>query len=110
MGETDFANILQQHKGGMNENYVRVYWQQMLECVNAIHQCKHTPPCCLLYFLCATQRDSSVDVIHTDLKPANFIVVKGRLKLIDFGCVQRAREAAGTGSHRRLYLFVSCLF
>jgi serine/threonine-protein kinase TTK/MPS1 len=37
---------------------------QMLEAVQAVHEQK---------------------VVHSDLKPANFVLVKGRLKIIDFG-------------------------
>ena len=37
---------------------------QMLEAVHAVHL---------------------ENVVHTDLKPANFVLVKGRLKIIDFG-------------------------
>ncbi|KAJ8734340.1 hypothetical protein PYW07_014891 [Mythimna separata] len=40
------------------------YWEEMLHAVNYIHE--H-------------------GVIHADLKPANFLLVCGRLKLIDFG-------------------------
>jgi len=36
----------------------------MLQAVHAVHQ---------------------ENVVHTDLKPANFVLVKGRLKIIDFG-------------------------
>lgn len=37
---------------------------QMLEAVHVIHEEK---------------------IVHSDLKPANFVLVKGQLKLIDFG-------------------------
>lgn len=33
----------------------------------------------------AVQTIHDENVVHTDLKPANFVLVKGRLKLIDFG-------------------------
>lgn len=28
-------------------------------------------------------------IVHTDLKPANFVIVSGQLKLIDFGIADR---------------------
>lgn len=33
----------------------------------------------------AVQAVHAENVVHTDLKPANFVLVKGRLKIIDFG-------------------------
>lgn len=47
-----------------DENFVRLYWQQMLQAVDTIHRER---------------------IVHSDLKPANFLVVEGQLKLIDFG-------------------------
>ncbi|ORX39001.1 kinase-like domain-containing protein [Kockovaella imperatae] len=64
-GEIDFSLLLDEQKGKMlNMNFVGLYWQQMLEAVHAVHL---------------------ENVVHTDLKPANFVLVKGRLKIIDFG-------------------------
>ena len=48
----------------LNPFFARMIWQEMLEAVDHIH----------------THR-----IVHGDLKPANFVFVKGHLKLIDFG-------------------------
>lgn len=32
------------------------------------------------------------DIVHSDLKPANFVVVKGKLKLIDFGIAKKVSD------------------
>ena len=45
-------------------NFVRLTWEQMLRAVHCIHEER---------------------IVHGDLKPANFVLVRGRLKLIDFG-------------------------
>lgn len=64
-GEIDFAVLLEEQRGKpLNMNFVGMYWEQMLEAVQAVH---------------------AENVVHTDLKPANFVLVKGRLKIIDFG-------------------------
>ncbi|GAA5901613.1 hypothetical protein JCM6882_006023 [Rhodosporidiobolus microsporus] len=64
-GETDLAGLLSGYAGkAMSLNFIRYVWEQMLSAVQVIH-------------------DEAV--VHTDLKPANFVLVKGRLKLIDFG-------------------------
>lgn len=66
-GETDLRSFLSHN---MNKdrtkdmNHIRFLWQQMLQCVNTIHK---------------------ANIIHSDLKPANFLFVRGSLKLIDFG-------------------------
>ncbi|KAI0304371.1 kinase-like domain-containing protein [Multifurca ochricompacta] len=64
-GEIDFARLLQeQQKEPLNMVWVAYYWQQMLQAVQVIHEEK---------------------IVHSDLKPANFVLVRGQLKLIDFG-------------------------
>ncbi|CAO3696588.1 unnamed protein product [Umbelopsis ramanniana] len=64
-GELDMNTLLAKQQGKpINLNFIRMYWEQMLEAVHAIHQQK---------------------IVHSDLKPANFILVQGALKLIDFG-------------------------
>ena len=72
-GDSDLASVLKRisassyTKSGrspLNDVQRMFYWSEMLEAVQAIHR---------------------QGVIHSDLKPANFIVVGGTLKLIDFG-------------------------
>eukprot|EP01112_Ceratiomyxa_fruticulosa_P012663 TRINITY_DN3519_c0_g1_i1.p1 TRINITY_DN3519_c0_g1~~TRINITY_DN3519_c0_g1_i1.p1 ORF type:complete len:1061 (-),score=259.69 TRINITY_DN3519_c0_g1_i1:149-3331(-) len=65
-GEVDLARLISQHSidGVVQENFIRVYWQQMLEAVSVIHEER---------------------IVHGDLKPANFVSVQGNIKLIDFG-------------------------
>lgn len=78
-GDIDLARLLQRHEKnrrdraaalqssltlGVDENFIRLYWEQMLQAVDIIHR----------------QR-----IVHSDLKPANFLMVEGQLKLIDFG-------------------------
>lgn len=64
VGETDLDSFLKARGDGLSPALVLFYWGEMLHAVDYIHD--H-------------------GVIHADLKPANFFLVRGRLKLIDFG-------------------------
>lgn len=76
MGESDLARLLrmkldpQPTASGsappvtLDLAFTRYYWAEMLQCVAAVH---------------------ALDIVHSDLKPANFLLVQGQLKLIDFG-------------------------
>ncbi|XP_058825335.1 uncharacterized protein LOC131685546 [Topomyia yanbarensis] len=63
-GDSDLHKILQSYRKDIPLYTLMQIWYQMVQCVHYIHE--H-------------------GVIHLDLKPANFLMVKGRLKLIDFG-------------------------
>jgi serine/threonine-protein kinase TTK/MPS1 len=65
-GECDLSYVLSrlQQKERLTPSKLRFFWEQMLEAVQTIH---------------------NENVVHADLKPGNFLLVKGHLKLIDFG-------------------------
>ena len=67
-GDIDLNGLLSLRLGAADSvfdiSFTRHYWREMLECVRSVHV--H-------------------NIVHSDLKPANFIMVHGRLKLIDFG-------------------------
>lgn len=68
LGEMDFSSVLKAH-GPLPHAQICEYWRQMLEAVHFVHE--------------------RGNLVHTDLKPANFLLVRGRLKLIDFGIAQK---------------------
>ncbi|XP_067134855.1 dual specificity protein kinase Ttk [Centruroides vittatus] len=65
-GDTDLGTALKNAAASepLTPVQIKFYWSEMLKAVKEIH-------------------DSGI--IHSDLKPANFLLVSGKLKLIDFG-------------------------
>lgn len=83
IGELDLNKVLEMRvktdDAKFDPSFVRYHWKEMLECLEAIHAC---------------------DVVHSDLKPANFVLVKGRLKLIDFGIANAIETDETVNVHR----------
>ncbi|KAK4035238.1 kinase-like domain-containing protein [Parachaetomium inaequale] len=81
-GELDFNTFL---RNRLSENcrldpvFVRYWWKEMVECVQGVHE---------------------KDIIHTDLKPANFVLAQGRLKVIDFGIANAIQTDMTVNVHR----------
>lgn len=81
LGEIDLSKVLSQRaKSSIGSSnmatlvcpfFSRMIWKDMLEAVDFLHKNK---------------------IIHGDLKPANFVFVRNRLKLIDFGIATRLSE------------------
>ena len=64
-GEFDLEFLYNQKKRDFSKNYnLKFYWKQILEAVKEIHDER---------------------IVHGDLKPGNFLIIKNNLKLIDFG-------------------------
>ena len=68
MGEIDLNRVLHQRLIAEDAKFditsTRYYWREMLECVSSVH---------------------ALNIVHSDLKPANFLLLQGKIKLIDFG-------------------------
>src|SRR6266699_3261266 len=83
MGDMDLNTLLKARQNGEGVKYdpafVRFYWKEMLECLQAVHE--H-------------------EIVHSDLKPANFVLVQGRLKLIDFGIANAIQTDETVNVHR----------
>lgn len=67
-GDTDLSQVIDSYfktKESMIDGiFIKFYWRGMVQAVNDIH--RH-------------------GIVHADLKPVNFILVKNQIKLIDFG-------------------------
>ena len=83
MGELDLNSLLRNRQSSeaakFDPVFIRFYWKEMLECLRAVHQ--H-------------------NVVHSDLKPANFVLVRGSLKLIDFGIANAIQTDQTVNVHR----------
>ena len=83
LGESDLARIIRLKLDGVDAqldlSFTRYYWKEMLECVGAVHD---------------------YDIVHSDLKPANFVLVQGALKLIDFGIANAIETDHTVNVHR----------
>ena len=69
-GDADLGLIFKEYrqKEKLSINKIRFFWEEILKCVEAVH---------------------NKNIIHLDLKPENFLMVSGVLKVIDFGLAHR---------------------
>ena len=58
---------------GLNRDQIRYLWREMLMCVDMCHK---------------------NSIIHLDLKPSNFVIVDGLVKIIDFGIAKEMEKDA----------------
>ncbi|KAI7783811.1 hypothetical protein LA080_011284 [Diaporthe eres] len=83
IGELDLNTLLRvrqnQEGAKLDPVFIRYYWKEMLECLAAVH---------------------THNIVHSDLKPANFVMVQGRLKLIDFGIANAIQTEETVNVHR----------
>ena len=86
MGESDLNRVLTQRlnveDATLDITFTRYFWKEMLECVHAVH---------------------AYDIVHSDLKPANFLLLQGKLKLIDFG-ISNAIQDNTVNVHREQHI------
>ena len=83
LGEIDFSRLLQERAGlPISPPWIVVHWKQVASHNPLSKSCLVQPSSQMLEAVGVIHDEK---IVHSDLKPANFVLVKGRLKLIDFG-------------------------
>ena len=69
-GEADLHSVLLEYRqqNNLTMTKIRFFWEGIIHCIDAVHDKK---------------------IIHLDVKPENFILVNGVLKIIDFGLAHK---------------------
>ena len=85
-GDTDLHSLLSGYSGlELSLNRVRYIWEQVRAFNRPLSLDHALTMSSANQMLCAVQVIHEESIVHSDLKPANFVLVKGRVKLIDFG-------------------------
>ena len=92
-GELDYAKYLHLNKGKLSSTKIKCQWEEMVNAVAEVHAqgiihslVKDIPlfsPVFLSYLFYFISRYFSL--VYRDLKPCNFLICRGAIKLIDFG-------------------------
>ncbi|KAI7860946.1 kinase-like domain-containing protein [Circinella umbellata] len=79
-GEIDLASYI--HRNKLNIYDIRHFWRKMVEATKLLHERK---------------------IVHSDLKPGNFVLVRGNVKIIDFGIAKALTDGTVNIKRETIY-------